>query len=239
MHRFPVKDLNFIEALFGLLLQPAQIVERLFRREPPPYAITLVVCLLLTIFTPIITQVLTLQVLAYRSDLLLSAAVFVVSTSVFLVIIMRSFFRLIQVSLPYNTMVRSFSYCLAPVILAIWSIYLVNYFSSGNLSVVTKLVTGYAAIDKRVLWMAPFAFGIANLSGLLIFYHCIRVAGSMHPGTAAMVTALAQIPFIFSFFLGLAVAEIMVPETLSIISELTPYDRELMSLFERLNMVGS
>ena len=61
----------------------------------------------------------------------------------------------------------------------------------------------------------------------------------MNPGTATMVTALAQIPFIFSLFLGLAVAEIMVPETLSLISELTPYDRELMSLFERLNMVGS
>ncbi|MCB0353027.1 MAG: hypothetical protein KDD64_05855, partial [Bdellovibrionales bacterium] len=47
---------NFVEAIFGILAEPGSMTETLLEEEVPPYGLTCVLCLCLTIGVPMLAQ---------------------------------------------------------------------------------------------------------------------------------------------------------------------------------------
>ncbi len=210
------RELNFLEALFGLMLQPGETSESLLSYEKKPYAWTLVCCLVLTFSIPIMSQYLKYGDAIYRIEVVLSF--FLVEVACFLLFILLEslFLRLLRIEIGINELFASVSYCLAPVLLCLWLVYLFNYLMTGRLSIVQFLLSGNLDMSDRFINIVPIIALIAGLNVLIVFFYCVRFLGQMHSVSAMFLALISGLPFFAAAFISLMIGEMARPGTAAV-----------------------
>jgi hypothetical protein len=211
---------NFLEALFGLIALPGGATEDLLSQEDPPYGATIFLCLFLTLFVPIASQLYKYGVTVYDNNAIFSIFFVIFITLLIFLIVEGLFLQILGVDIPLKHLTSMVAYCTVPFMFAIWLIYLFNYLSTGNLSLLKMLMTGFSVESDRFLQVTPLAFFIAQLMVLLVFFYSIRFLGRMHFFTAFAVTLLSLIPFYLSFIIALLLGNSIRPGTFDIFMQI-------------------
>ena len=206
-------ELNFLEALFGLMLQPGETSEELLNCEEPPYGSTLLLCLLLSIFVPVFAQLVKYGMTVYDPEAIFSLFLVIAFSFMFFILIEGVFLRAFGVEFTVRQLYATSCYCLAPLLLALWLIYFFNYLSTGRLSILHLLMTGYMDVPDRFIHIVPIALLIALLNILVVFFYCIRLIGELHAVTALFVSLLSIVPFFAALFVGIVIGEFAHPGT--------------------------
>ncbi len=197
------RKMNFFEALVGLLFEPGTTIENLLPRENPPYSITFFLCLVLTIFVPVLAQVIKYDLPGFMPASLLSLGVFVFVTIFSFMLLEGLILAVLRFRFSLAQMVAIVTYSIVPFILALWLIFLFNYFTNGNLTLVTYLLTGLGEPDDRFLRVVPIALGISMMLTGVNFYYCVRLIGDTLNTTAICITIISIVPFLVACLLGL------------------------------------
>jgi len=206
-------EINFMESLFGLILQPGETCEKLLRQDNPPFAYTYLLCFILSIFVPIFAQLFKYGVTVYNPEALLSVFLVIFFTFLFFVLMEALFLRLCGVDCDFKYIFASVCYCIGPLLFALWLIYFFNYLSTGRLSIVHLIMTGNIEIPDRFINVIPIALLISQLTVLVILFYCIRFLGEMYSETALLVTLLSLIPFALALGVGLYLGDLAKPGT--------------------------
>lgn len=204
---------NFLEALFGLMLSPGETVEDLLDRPNPPYGETLFVCVLLTVFVPVFSQIYKYGSGVYEVNALVGLFLCVAVTFFGFFCLEWLLLRLCRVQCATRYIFASSCYCLAPVLLTIWLLYLFNYLATGRLSVLHLVLTGQMLSPDRFLGVIPIAALIAYLMTLVVLFYCLRFVGEMYSETALLMTVLSLVPLAMALVLGIACGELVRPGT--------------------------
>ena len=216
---------NFLEALFGLLLQPASISRTLMATPTPPYWGTLYLCALATLFVPIITQIIKLDLLVLQSQFLVALFLVCVFTVLIFVLVEALFLHMIGIPITVAQMLATVAYSLTPAVVLVWVLYGVNYYQDNSLTMITIILTGYGQIDYLLAKLFPYALMIANIMGLLIFYFCLQMVGNLHVITGIFITGFSLFPFYIALFLSVALAEFSLPGSIAQFLFLFPWLR--------------
>ena len=207
---------NFIDALLGLVLEPEDTTEALFVDQKPKYGFTILLCLFLTIFVPIVSQIYKYGYTVYDSNAIISLFIVFFFTFLFFVFFEGAFLRLAQVDFQVHQLFSSSAYCLSPVLLAIWIIYGFNYFMTGGLSILTFIIKGDSSIEDQFFQIVPIAFLIAFINVFVIFFYSIRAIGKLSNVSALAMALISLIPFATSLMLALCVGDYAKPGTIGI-----------------------
>ena len=210
------ESINFFEAVFGLLLDPGATTEALLKDKRPRFAVSLTLAFIVTILAPMIAQMSKLAVTSPLVRSLISVSVVVCVSVMVFGLLEGLLLELLSFQFTMPRLMAVISYCLTPLTVAIWLIYGFNYFTSGRLSLVSLLLTGYGAMDDRFLKIVPIAAAIALLMMLLNFFHSVRAMGKTHRSTAFALTVVSLIPLVISVAAGLMVGELTRPGTVAI-----------------------
>ena len=223
-----VEPIGFVEAFLGLVLEPGTTTDVLYRQKSPPYAITLLLALIVTIFVPIAAQLYKYGFAVYRLDMVFP--LFIIFTFTFLIFVLLEAILLfvLGVDSSVDDVIASTGYALTPLILAIWLLYLFNYLNNGSLTFVAYLLEGASGEVDSFIQIAPIAFLIAQLWVLLVFFYSIRAMGEMSGLSALLVTIVSTIPFLISLFIGLNVAELARPGTIEVFQKILESPRSLL-----------
>jgi len=213
MHRSRDDDLNFLEALFGLMLQPGETSEELLGHKDPPYATTLLFCLLLTIFVPVFSQLVKYGMTVYDPEAIFSLFLVVTFSLLFFILLEGIFLRILRVEFNLKQLFATTAYCTAPFLLALWLIYFFNYLSTGRLSLLQIILTGYSSVPDRFIHIVPIALLIALLNILVVFFYCVRFIGQLHSISAMSITVLSSVPLLGSLVVGVIMGEFAHPGT--------------------------
>lgn len=202
---------SIVEVLFGLVLTPRDTVETLLEYDPPPYRSTCILFFYLTIFIPMIIQymkydetvIVPLTIALLFFALTLSLATFIITEAIMLL--------LLRTEISPGTVVASIAYSLTPVTIAIWIVYIFNYMTNGNLSIVTFILTGMGTLDSGFIRVIPWATLIIALIMFVVLFYCLRFLGSMIWLNALGLTTLSLLPLLFGVAVGLSFAEALSP----------------------------
>jgi hypothetical protein len=201
------EDLGFIDALLGLFFEPSSTTEVLLNREKPPFAGTICLCFVLTVFVPIFAQAYKYGVFVFDGTALLSLALVMFFTFLVFVLVEGLFLQLLGVEVNVHQLLAITAYCLTPFVLALWLIYFFNYMAMGRLTLITLLMTGTQAGDDKFMQIVPIAFIVAQLNMWIVLFYSLRFLGSMHVITGLLVTLLSLIPFYLALLIALYIGE--------------------------------
>ena len=204
---------NFLEAIFGLIGAPGGTTETLLSNDDPPYGFSIFFCLFLTLFVPIAAQIYRYGPTAYDSTAIFSIFFVVFITILVFLIIEGLFLQVLGLDLSLKQITAMIAYCTVPFMFAIWLIYLFNYFSTGDLSLLKMLMTGFSSEADRFLAITPLAFFVSLLMVLLVFFYSIRILGQMHVINAAGITILSVVPLYLAFIVALLLGNSIRPGT--------------------------
>lgn len=207
---------NFIETLLGLFFEPSLTTESLFTKQEPPFAGTIVLCFLLTVFVPIFAQAYKYGVFIFDPSALLSLALVMFFTFLVFVLVEGVFLALVGIELSVRQLLALTAYCLTPFVLALWLVYLFNYLAMGRLTLVTLLMTGHVQADDSFMRIVPVAFIVAQLNMWLVLFHSLKYLGSMHLLTAIAITLSSLVPFYIALLIALYIGEVARPGTIEI-----------------------
>lgn len=224
--------LSFFEALAGIVLEPSATMEALFSKERPPYYFTFALILVLTIFVPIIAQIYKYQVELYNVSVIYSLVIVLFLTLFLFLLIESIFLLLLGIDFTPAGLFAAVAYSLTPLTFSLWLIYLFNYLSSGKLTVVTLLLTGFSAGDDSFIKILPIAAVVVQLMILIVFYYALRAMGGLGGVTAFMVSMLSLIPLYSALLLSLMVAELVREGTIAIFLKLLA-SPDIVEFFQR------
>jgi hypothetical protein len=210
------KSIGFIEATTGLIFEPRATTSILLDRDNPPYSLAMIFAMLLTIFVPILAQRLKYGTQFEHAQPALAFLVVILTSFCVFLIIEEIFLLLIGIKIPMKYLVAIVSYCLAPLMFAIWIIYFFDYAYNESLTIVTYLMNGSVELKKGFIKAIPYALGIVQVLVYLVFFHSLRAISGMFAFTAAIVGVLSLIPLYLSFALGIFIGNIVQPGTTDI-----------------------
>ncbi len=199
---------SFLDAIFGLLFEPGSTVRTLLSHEKPPYGNTILLCFVLSIYVPILAQIVKYGNTIFNSDAILSLSVIIAFTLLIFVLVEGIFLQLLGIQVSVRQLWSMVAYCVTPFVLAIWLIYLFNYLAMGRLTLVTLFMTGASINHDKFIRIVPFAISVAQLNVLVVFFHSIRYLGDMQWLTSALVTLFSLIPFYVALFIAISIGEI-------------------------------
>ncbi len=214
------EEIGFLDAIFGLLFEPGGTVTALLNYERPPYAFTIFLSLIATVYTPIVAQIYKYGSSVFNGSALLSLSIIIVFTILIFVLVEGLFLQLLGIPIGLRGLWASVAYCITPFILAIWLVYLFNYLAMGRLTLVTLFLTGYSAVDDRFLRIVPLAMLVAQLNVLVVYYHCMRFMGQMEAISAVLVTFFSLIPFYVALLISISIGEIARPGTIGLFEKI-------------------
>ena len=206
---------NFIEAVIGFIFEPSATIQSLLDNEDPPFSLSLLISLMLTIFVPIVAQLI-------KYDLKVDpASVFAIGivalVTIFVFIIVEGLLLLIfGFQLTLSQLVAAVMYSSVPLMCALWLIFIANYIASGNISLVTYLLTGIGRPNDSFIQILPFAFSFAVALMTINFFYAIRWLGDCFGMTALAITLISLFPLGASAYAGLLAGEYIRPGIIGI-----------------------
>lgn len=210
------EDLNFLEAMVGLVFEPGETAETLFAHERPPYGLTLILCLLLSFFVPIVSQIIKYGYSVYNSDAIVSLIVIIFFTLLIFLFAEGLFLQLLGFDFSPARLFACVAYATAPMLICIWLIYGFNYLTNGRLTLITLFITGYGSVDDHFLQVMPYALFISQLLVLVVFFHSLKYMVRLQTFNALVTTVFSLIPFYGSLIVGLFFGELARPGTIHI-----------------------
>jgi len=228
----PVENepVGFLHAMLGLGTNPAGTARRLITESFPPYILTLLLCILLSIFVPFITQIYYLRLDAYRSDLFFSLLIVIFFSLLVFAIVEMFFLQILGIDMRLPQMLATITYSFVPLMYALWVVYLVNKLMNGSLTLITLLLTGYAPVDPTVFDLMTIAFAYVQIMAFVIFAVCLREISHGNWLSSIAITAITGIPFYLCLVLGLALSEFAVPGTIKTVLEIAPWIERLLGI---------
>ncbi len=210
------EELTFSEALVGLMLEPGNTTETLLNKENPPYSASFLALLMLSIFIPIVAQLVKYDMTIYNPEAIVSLVMVVVFTLLIFVFLELLFLRMFGIEASLRKVFAAASYCCAPILLALWLIYAFNYLSTGRLSILQFLLTGYVDSGDSFMRILPLAVLIAHINVLLVFCYGIRALGNLYTVNAMVFTLFSVLPFYAALFVGVSLGDRINPGTIDI-----------------------
>lgn len=208
--------IGLVWAFFGLVLEPGVTTGALYRLRTPPYAITLIFSLIVTVFVPIVAQVYKYGFAVYRIDMVVPLFIIFTFTFFIFVLLESLLLTLLGVDSTVDDVIAATGYALAPMIVAIWLLYFFNYLNNGSLTFVAYLLEGASGELDSFIRIAPLAFIIAQAWVILVFYYSMKAMGELGGFSALLITIVSLLPLTLSLFFALNVAEIAQPGTIDI-----------------------
>jgi hypothetical protein len=195
-------------------------VRTLLAYPAPPFGGTIFSCLILTIFVPIAAQVYKYGNSIFDPNVLASLAVIVCLTIVVFLLVEGIFLHLLGINIRVRELWSTIAYCVTPLILALWLIYLFNYLAMHRLTLITLFLTGLSPTDDKFLRIVPIAMFVAQLNILVVFYHCVRYAGQISGLSAFVITLFSLVPFYAALLISLSLAELIRPGTFQLFNKI-------------------
>lgn len=224
-----IPRVRFINSIFGLVTQPSQTCQRLFRQDFPPFIISFAICILLTIFVPIVTQVVYLDLLAYNSTILVSVSVVVFFTLATFTVIELVFLQLLGIEILLEQIIAAIIYSSVPLMVMLWVLYGYNHYQYGSITLITQLLTGYRQLPRDLESILPYFVLVTHLQGIWVFRCCLKQIGGLQSATAFLVTVVSVVPFYICFLIALALSEYAAPGTIKIIVNVVPWARYMLN----------
>ncbi len=221
---------GFLHALFGLAANPIGTAKRLMAEDFPPYILSLLLCILLSIFVPFATQIYFLKLDAFRGDLLFSLLIIIFFSYVVFAVVEMFFLQLLGIDMRLPQMMASIVYSFVPLMFACWVVYLMNKIMNGSLTIITLLLTAYAPVDPTIYDLIKVLFVYVQLLAFITFSTCIREVSHGSWLSAMSISAISGIPFYLCIVLGIALAEFAVPGTLKAVLDIAPWIERLGTL---------
>ena len=212
-----IEEINFIETLAGLILAPHETTGLLFQTKNPPFAWTLFLCLLLSIYVPIFAQTYKYGYSIAQPGVVLSLTLLIFFGLLMFLVIDGVFLQPLKVEFNMQMLFSCIAYSLTPLILCLWLIYGFNYLSDGKLTLITYILTGFGSLVDNFLKIIPYATSICLLWVVVVFLYGIKSMAQLNGFLSVCVTLLAVVPFILSSALGLFVGEMAYPGTARIV----------------------
>lgn len=198
---------GFFHALLGLVVAPRSTTVRLFAVPSPPFSITFLILLLISVFEPVLVQQYKYGMSVYDLSAVLSIFLTFLFSFLIFMILELLLLRLFSVPCSFEQALALISYSLVPLILVIWVIYFFNYLTSGSITLAQYLVTGHVEGFDSFFDILPVVFSIAEFIVLVVFFFSIRALGQMFPITALGITAFSLVPLILAIILGMVLAD--------------------------------
>lgn len=214
------QEINFLDAMFGLLFEPGGTVRTLLSSARPPFSFTIFLCLILSIVVPIVAQTYKYGYTIFNIEAVASLALILFFTVLIFILVEGIFLQLLGIHVTIRQLWCTVAYCITPFILALWLIYLFNYLAMGRLTLVTLFMTGHSAVDDRFLRIIPFAMLIAQLNMLVVFFHSVRFIGELHTLTATIITLFSLVPFYVALLIALSIAELARTGTIALFQKI-------------------
>lgn len=207
------KTPNLFAALFGLVFQPIEMVERLLSREDPPYTGGVILSLFAIVFTPIIAQLYRWQFLETQAVAIFSLAFTLLTTAVIFILVEYALLWLMGTELEFKKFIALFCYSLAPLIPLAMTYYLFNYWVFDRLTLVTFLITGQKDADDWLFAYFPAVLLLGQGLFLVVFFAGLRLLGDMKSLSALLLTIFSAIPFFLIFMMAIKISSYIFPET--------------------------
>jgi len=205
----PVHQPNFLEAITGLVFEPGYTTDLLLNKNYPPYIPGIIICFLLTVAVPLVAFIVKNNAEFENAASLLGIIFALVFTFVLFILFEGVLLLILRISATPFQLLGIASYCLVPLMFAIWLIYLFNFFSDGRLTVAELMVTGYAPISSQFLKVLPVAFIIVQVNLFLLVFYSLKSIGALSFFSALFITLLSGIPFYLAFILGVFLGDIV------------------------------
>jgi len=212
-----IERVNFYEAFLGLILTPGATTELLLKNERPRYGISILSLLLFILLAPVVVQTYRYQFFVNVGHSLLSLLLLIVLTCLLFVLMEWLFLNILRMDVTPHHVMTITAYSTAPIILGIWLIYLFNYLTEGDISVITMFLTGYTPANDQFLQILPATFVLIQLYVLLVFYYSLKNLGDLDALTAVILTVLSLFPFFLSILIAAFIGEGVRPGTVDIL----------------------
>lgn len=207
---------GFFETLFGLMLAPGEVTGNLFASASPPHAVAVVCCFLLSVFVPIFAQIAKYGMTVYDMNAVFSCFIVILLGFLFFLLFEGLFLWMCGIELNTSTLFAAIAYCLAPIVMFLWLVYVFNYLSTGSLTLVLALLRGYVAAPDPFLRMIPIASSLAFFMVLVVFFHSLRAMGHLNAMGALLITFFSLFPFVLALGIALLTGELVRQGTIRI-----------------------
>lgn len=199
-----------------MVIAPAETCMLLLEEDRPRYGLAFLLILVMTIFVPIGIQYHNYGRNLYRPEAIAALFLILLLTLVLFFVLESLLLLLLSVPFKLNKLMASIMYCLCPLILSIWGMYIINYSASGNLSFLTIVLNGFAAEEDRFIEIVPWIIGVGGLITMYIYYSCLKAFSNMLAINAAVVTLVSLIPLYAALVGAVFAANIIYPNTIDL-----------------------
>lgn len=206
--------IGFFDAFLGLVVDPFNTINRLYRQSVPPHMFLFFAALILTIFGPLFYQVYRLDFADTKMNVVIAFGMALVIATFVFVGVETLLLRLLGVEIGFDDVVAGVAYSTAPLTVLLIGYLIADYSMTGELNLVNYVLTGYAHFSDKFLLIFPWIHLVGKILVIVIFFNVMRVAGAMNFLTASMVTVLSLGVFYSALVLGLKFSERFFPNTL-------------------------
>lgn len=196
----PKKKLGLLDILLSLPVDPAGMLRYLLlERRTPPYIIAIPIALVLVLVAPCLYFQYKVRMYPPNAQMGLAVTTTTVLTIISFVFFTTVLMRLLLIKARPIQVLAATLYSLASFIPFMLAYYLLNFFASGRLTVLSYLASGTSNQDDWVIELFPIMVRFATVSCFLIFANALRVLGSSKT-ISAISTALLAIPVVVGAF---------------------------------------
>jgi len=214
-------DLNFVAAILGLSLAPTETVRNLLRAKKYHFAPLMLALLTGTVFLPLIVRYYTASQFLYKLEVLKSFVLATVISFLLFIFLEALFLRALGVKPGMPDLVSVICFSLGPVTTLVLIIYLLNIWASGTTDYLTFFLSGHAALSSFCITFAFWAKVVCFILSALVFMYGLKYCGEdMYTINAMIITIFSVIPLYCAFFLGVVIADIILPGTTNIYRQL-------------------
>jgi hypothetical protein len=217
------KPIGLLHAIFGLSISPFNTANRLMEAERPRHIISIGLVFIISLFLPFFYEINVLTLDSYRKDIISSVLTVIFCSYVLFIIVETLCLQILRIEMKFHNMMATLSYTLAPMIVALWSLYLVNTIFDGSITIVTKILTSHGVISDTVKDVAHIAFYYAVVWGVVIFASCIRVVSKGNMISSFLISLLSLVPMYICLIMGVTLAEMAIPGTLRNFMEVSAF----------------
>lgn len=211
-----VEGPSFVQALFGLIVEPNHTTKLLIDRPRPPYVLRFFALVLFTIFAPMAYQLYNFRTVFWRSDAILSLVLIFTFTVLVFILTETIFLFILGIPSSIWQVTACVAYAAVPLIFVTWLVYVFNYFTTGSLTLLNLLLWGQYPIDDAFIRLMPIALTVTQIIVILIFSYGLKHMGELSTPTSLLLTVFSLIPFYSALLVSVYIGELARPGTFAI-----------------------